>query len=180
MEVHKDSFSDGQITSKIWLCEELENLQWSSDTTHIYGGWYAMTAFLLFSRGKFKVNYIESFDLDPECERVAYMINQNWNSLKKFHAYTRDCSQPIEGNRDLIINTATEHFPSLDWFNNIPAGTRLVLQGNNMLHDDHFVHSESLDSFINTYPLSEYNFTGTKDFSYPEFSFTRYMIIGTK
>ena len=108
MEVHKDSFSHGQITSKIWLCEELENLQWSSDTTHIYGGWYAMTAFLLFSRGKFNVNYIESFDLDPDCEPVAKMINDNWVIQKKFNAHTRDCSQLVEGNRDLIINTATE------------------------------------------------------------------------
>lgn len=180
MEVHIDSFSNGQIASKIWLCEELEKLNWTSDITHIYGGWYALTAFLLLSRGNFKVNYIESFDIDPKCEYVANMINENWKFLKKFRAYTRDCSQLIEGNRDLIINTATEHFPSLDWFNNIPSGTRLVLQGNNMAHDDHFVHSESLDSFKQTYPLSSIEYAGTKDFSYPEFSFTRYMIIGTK
>ena len=180
MLINKDSFSHGQIVSKIWLCEELENLQWSSNTTHIYGGWYAMTAFLLFSRGKFKVNYIESFDLDPECESVARMINDRWVIEKKFQAYTRDCSQPIEGNRDLVINTATEHFPSLDWFNNIPGGTRVALQGNNMLHDDHFVHSESLSSFIKTYPLSKIDYLGTKDFDYVEWGFTRYMIIGVK
>ena len=180
MQVHKDSFSHGQITSKIWLCEELENLQWSSDTTHIYGGWYAMTAFLLLSRGKFQVNYIESFDIDPECESVAKMINDNWVIQKKFNAHTVDCSQIVEGNRDLIINTATEHFPSLNWFNNVPTGTRLVLQGNNMLHDDHFVHSESLSSFIKTYPLSKIDYLGTKDFDYVEWGFTRYVIIGTK
>jgi len=180
MEVHRDSFSNGQIASKIWLCEELEKLNWTSDTTHMYGGWYAITAFLLFTRGNFKVNYIQSYDIDPECERVAYMINENWNFLKKFGARTIDCSQPVEGERDLIINTATEHFPSMDWFHNIPSGTRLVLQGNNMIHDDHYIHTDSLESFIYQYPLSEYNYTGTKDFSYTEFSFTRYMVIGVK
>lgn len=180
MQFNKDSFSHGQITSKIWLCEELEKLQWSSDITHIYGGWYAMTAFLLFSRGNFKVNYIESFDLDPECESIARMINDNWVIQKKFQAYTKDCSKIVEGNRDLIINTATEHFPTLDWFHNIPTGTRLVLQGNNMLHDDHFVYSESLESFKKTYPLSSIEYEGTRDFDYIEWGFTRYMIIGIK
>ena len=188
MLINKDSFTHGQITSKIWLCEELENLQWSSDTTHIYGGWYAMTAFLLFSRGKFKVNYIESFDIDPECESVARMINDNWVIQKKFNAHTRDCSNPVEGKRDLIINTSTEHFPSMDWFHNIPSGTRIILQGNNMLHDDHFIHSESLDSFKKTYPLSNIEYEGSRKFNYsvPEnddyvdWDFTRYMMIGTK
>lgn len=181
MEVNKDSFSHGQITSKIWLCEELENLRWSCDITHIYGGWYAITAFLLLSRGKFQVNYIKSFDSDPECEQIADMINNKWLVEKwKFKAYTTDCSYPIEDARDLIINTATEHFPSLDWFHNIPLGTRLVLQGNNMLHDDHFVHSESLDDFKKTYPLSSIEYEGTRDFDYIEWGFTRYMIIGVK
>ena len=181
MQVNKDSFSHGQITSKIWLCEELENLQWSSDTTHIYGGWYAVTAFLLLSRGKFQVNYIKSFDSDPECEPIADMINNNWVvQYWKFKAYTTDCNHPVEGARDLIINTATEHFKTMDWFNFIPNGTRLVLQGNDMKHDDHYVHSKSLDDFMAHYPLSKIEFAGKKDFEYPTWGFSRYMTIGVK
>lgn len=181
MQVNKDSFSHGQITSKIWLCEELENLQWSSDTTHIYGGWYAVTAFLLLSRGKFQVNYIKSFDSDPECEPIADMVNNNWLVQNwKFKAYTTDCSYPVEGDRDLIINTATEHFETMDWFNFIPSGTRLVLQGNNMKHDDHYIHSNSLDDFIKRYPLSKIDFAGEKSFHYNTWGFTRYMTIGVK
>ena len=78
MEVDKDAFSSGQVGSKIWLCEELERTGWSSKTTHIYGGWYGMTAFLLLSRGKFKVGNIRSYDVDPQCEVIADLINQNW------------------------------------------------------------------------------------------------------
>lgn len=181
MQINKDSFSHGQITSKIWLCEELENLQWSSDITHIYGGWYAVTAFLLLSRGKFQVNYIKSFDSDPECEPIADMINNNWLVQNwKFKAYTTDCNYPVTGSRDLIINTATEHFETMDWFNFIPNGTRIVLQGNNMKHDDHYIHSNSLDDFIERYPLSKIDFAGQKDFQYPTWGFSRYMTIGIK
>lgn len=181
MTVNKDAFSHGQVTSKIWLCEELEKLQWSSDTIHIYGGWYAMTAFLLFSRGNYKVNRIRSFDSDPECEAIADMVNNNWVFQSwKFKAYTRDCNLPMDDSCDLIINTATEHFTTMDWFNLIPKGTRVVLQGNNMIHDDHFIHSKSLDDFKAYYPLSTINYAGQKEFDYTTWGFTRYMIIGVK
>jgi hypothetical protein len=75
---NKDAFSSGQIGSKIWLCEKLEKLNWSSDLTYIYGGWYGITAFLLLSRGKFNVSKIRSLDIDPSCEPIADMINENW------------------------------------------------------------------------------------------------------
>jgi len=179
--INHDAFSNGQIASKLWLCEELENLNWSSHITHIYGGWYGITAFLLLSRGKFQVNNIKSFDIDPECESIADMINNNWVFQNwKFKAYTKDCNTPFDGDYDLIINTSTEHFETLDWFNFIPNGTRVILQGNNMPHDDHHVHSKSLSEFMATYPLSKINYTGKKDFQYDTWGFTRYMVIGIK
>ena len=183
MQINKDSFSHGQITSKIWLCEELENLQWSSDTTHIYGGWYAVTAFLLLSRGKFQVNYIKSFDSDPECEPIADMINNNWVVQNwKFKAHTEDCSTliPKKNTPDLIINTSTEHFDTMDWWDNIPKGTYIAIQGNNMPHTDHVVYSTSLDDFCHTYPLDDLLYKGKLKFSYPNWSFTRFMQIGIK
>jgi hypothetical protein len=74
---NQDAFSNGQIDSKLWLCRELESLEWSSDYTQIYGGWYGVLAFLLLSREKFCVGRIESFDIDPACENIADMINEN-------------------------------------------------------------------------------------------------------
>ena len=68
----------------------------------------------------------------------------------------------------------------MEWFDNIPIGTRIVLQGNDMPHDDHHVHSSTLDDFVNQYPLSEYMFTGTKKFQYETWGFSRYMVIGVK
>jgi len=178
---NKDAFSSGQIGSKIWLCEKLEKLNWSSDLTYIYGGWYGITAFLLLSRGKFNVSKIRSLDIDPSCEPIADMINENWVWQEwKFKAFTQDCNTYEGQYGDLIINTSTEHFETTDWFDRIKPGTRVVLQGNNMPHDDHHVHSETLKDFKNLYPLSNYAFEGKKEFVYPNWSFTRYMIIGTK
>ena len=177
-----DSFTHGQIRSKLWLCSKLEDRKWSSNLTWIYGGWYGLTAFLLLSRDKFKVKRIRSYDADPSCKAIAEMINDNWVCQSEaFRAHTLDCNllQPTEA--DLIINTATEHFPSMEWWDKIPPGKRVVLQGNNMVHEGEEVTiSTSLDDFKNRFPLSECDFAGTLDFDYNTWSFTRYMVIGTK
>ena len=78
LNVNKDAFSSGQIGSKLWLCEELEKLFDTIDSIWIYGGWYAVTAFLLNSRNNIKIEYIRSYDVDPACAEVADMINENW------------------------------------------------------------------------------------------------------
>jgi hypothetical protein len=177
----KDAFSSGQIGSKIWLCEELERTGWSSNLTYVYGGWYGIVSFLLLSRGKFQVERIRSLDIDPNCELMADTINENWVWQNwKFKAFTQDCNA-FEGQYgDLVINTSTEHFESMKWFDQLPKGTRVVLQGNNMPHDDHIIHCETQEDFAKLYPLSETIFLGSKMFVYPDWQFTRYMVIGIK
>jgi hypothetical protein len=181
MEVDKDAFSSGQITSKIWLCEELERTGWHSNLTYIYGGWYGITAFLLLSRGKFNVDKIRSLDIDTNCQPIADMINENWVWQDwKFKAFTQDCNEYEGQNSDLIINTSTEHFDNANWWKNLPPGMRVVLQGNNMKHDQHVGVTDTLQDFIDKFPLREINFKGEKEFVYPDWSFKRFMLIGKK
>lgn len=177
-----DAFTHGQIRSKIWLCRELEKLNWASNLTWIYGGWYGLVAFLLLSRDKFNVKRIHSYDVDPSCKDIAEMINDNWICQSEvFRAHTLDCNLLVPTDSDLIINTATEHFPSMTWWNNIPSGKRVVLQGNNMVHEGEEVTiSTSLDNFKQRFPLSKYEYTGEIEFNYDTWGFTRYMVIGTK
>ena len=180
MNIDPDTFSSGQIESKIWLCEELEKLEWASRLTYIYGGWNGMLGFLLLSRGKFSVTGIRSLDEDPACESIADTINENWVQQSwKFKALTQDCNtfDPIYG--DIIINTSTEHFTSRQWFDNIPKGTRVVLQGNNMPHDNYNIHL-TLEDFLKDYPITNVFYKGEKEFVYPKWSFNRYMVIGIK
>lgn len=178
--IDKDAFSSGQIGSKIWLCEELENLFDRIDSIYIYGGWYAITAFLIQSRNRIKIKNIRSFDLDPRCESIADMINENWVYQDwKFKAFTKNCNE-IEPDVDLVINTSTEHFESKQWFDRIPKGTMVALQGNNMPHDDHCATSKNLVDFCAQFSLSKEFYRGQKDFVYPDWQFSRFMIIGEK
>jgi len=181
MLINKDSFSSGQIDSKLWLCRELENLFEQIDNIWIYGGWYGLTAFLLLSREKIKINKIKSFDLDSTCESIADMINENWVIKDwKFKAFTQDCNKLIPDDVDFIINTSTEHFTSLDWWNNIPKGTYVALQGNDMQHDEHVINFSNLNNFVDTFNLTETYYSGQLEFIYPDWSFTRFMVIGIK
>lgn len=180
-QIHRDAFSNGQIDSKLWLCEELEKLFDQIDKIAIYGGWYGVSAFLLLSRKNIKVSNIHSFDIDPTCQPVADMINENWVFKNwQFKAFTEDCNNLNPADFDLIINTSTEHFESSIWFDNIPQGAYVALQGNNMPHRDHYDYSTDLDSFCAKFPLSRELYRGQKEFIYPDWQFTRYMIIGQK
>jgi hypothetical protein len=181
MEVNKDIFSSGQVGSKIWLCEQLEKTNWQSDTTWIYGGWQGMMGFLLLSRGQFDVDRVRSFDQDPTCERIADTVCENWVWKDwTFKAFTANCDELRPADVDLIINTSTEHFETMDWWNNIPDGMRVAIQGNNMRHEEDTRIIESLEEFKRTYPMIHTVYEGQLDFKYPDWEFSRFMLIGVK
>jgi len=180
---NKDAFSSGQIGSKIWLCEEMERLYSQINLLAIYGGWYGVTAFLLKARGNIQIDKIVSLDVDPDCQPIADAINEYWVWQDwQVKAYTEDCNKswPLLRRADVIINTSTEHFETMDWWDNIPKDTVVVLQGNDMPHEDHHVHSSCLHDFLAMYPVSELEYSGEKEFIYPDWRFKRFMLIGTK
>ena len=183
MNINPDAFSSGQIGSKIWLCEELEKIYEHIDLLAIYGGWYGILPFMLKVRNNIKIDKIVSLDSDPDCQPVADAINENWVWQDwQFKAFTEDCNKSFTSlrNPDFIINTSTEHFETMDWWDRIPQGTAVALQGNNMIHEDHHVYSSCLEDFMKTYPLKSVLYSGEKEFVYPDWCFTRFMIIGEK
>ena len=108
LNVDPDSFSSGQISSKLWLCRELENLDIQRpQIIWVYGGWYGLASLLLLSREKFPVKHIRSFDINPDCESIADSLLENWVWQSwKFKAVTADCNNLEFDNEkpDLIIN----------------------------------------------------------------------------
>jgi len=184
MSIYYDAFSNGQIESKIWLCENLETISTiRNPKIWILGGWYAVTAFLLLSRNNMSIGNIRSFDIDPECQPIADKINNNWEIQQwKFKAFTKDCNELAYSTDqpDIIINTSTEHFESNVWFDRIPTGTLVCLQGNDMNHEDHYSQFKNLEEFINFFSLTTTLYKGEKEFVYPSWSFKRFMLIGIK
>jgi hypothetical protein len=192
IKVNFDAWSDGQVDSKLWLVDELMRLwqQHQEKPAHIWilGGWYAMSAFLLFTKYPSQVACVRSFDIDPEATRVADLVNKNWEIKDwKFKAITQDAnlldynSEEYGAKPDLVINTSTEHFASGKWWQHIPNGTWVALQGTDMIHDEEDVDRiSSCQELLEKFPLSQVLYQGKKNFRYPEWNFNRYMQIGLK
>lgn len=188
ISLHQDAFSSGQISSKLWLCEQLESISFSQpQTIWIYGGWYGILGFLLLARNKISINKILSFDQDDEASYNADKICENWVWQEwKFKAFREDCNQldpkqnKYDSSPDIVINTSTEHFDTNEWFDNIPNGTLIALQNNNMPNNDHVNSYSSIDEFAQAYKLSRIIYQDSLHFHYPTWHFDRYMIIGYK
>lgn len=189
--VHADAFSSGQISSKLWLCEKLEEAflqrQVSAPVIWIVAGWYGLSSFLLLSRGRVTIRHIRSFDIDPKCQPVADALNENWVWQDwKFKAFTADCLNLDYTNTvygpppSVIINTSVEHLRDKSWWERIPRGTFVALQSCDMDHEDHSFRCLNLAEFAAQFPLTEIYFAGERRFTYPDWEFTRFMRIGIK
>jgi len=185
LSINKDAFSSGQISSKIWLCNELEKISMQRmPLIYVYGGWYGVLSFLLLTRNKFPIKKIRSIDIDPNCETIADALLENWVWKNwKFKALTADCNNidfKIYERPDIIINCSSEHFKTKKWFEDIPSGVMVIIQSNNMDHDDHHSCYESLAEFLADYPMDQTLYKGELPFNYPGWDFSRYMLIGYK
>jgi hypothetical protein len=187
MNIDKDSFSSGQIGSKLWLARELENviLKLGNPSLKILclGGWYGITNFILCSRERLNIESYRSLDIDPNVEVNADNINNFWEWQNwKFKAITDDANtyQYWPDDFNTVINTSVEHIETHQWYDNIPDGYFVVLQSNDMIHDDHSHNHQTLEEMVNDFPMSQLLYKGELLFEYPDWQFKRFMLIGKK
>jgi hypothetical protein len=188
MLLDKDAFSSGQVLSKLWLAEELEKVVIGNNLPQplrilCFGGWYGVVNFMLRSRSNVNIEKFKSVDLDPIACENADLFNEAWVWQSwQFKAICDDANtfsySPLEFNT--VINTSIEHIEGHQWFDRIPMNALVVLQSNNMAHDDHCHNHSSLDDFRKEFDISHVLFSGEKLFEYPSWSFKRFMIIGIK
>jgi hypothetical protein len=174
------AFSHGQIKSKIWLCEELEKLLPNPAYVAILGGWYGLISFLLFIRGN-NIQKIRSFDIDPKVENIADLINNTWVCNNwMFKAITADANDIDLNEFNVIINTSAEHILDKKWFEKI-HDQLIVIQSTDQIHDDSEEHDYcfSIDQLKQKYKMINF-YEGERFFSYPDKTFSRYMLIGRK
>ena len=194
----EDCFSQGQIKSKMWLLEELKKLKLDLGTVFLCAGWYGTLATMLFE-SKIKVDKIRSFDIDESCVEVAEIFNKPWFVDEwKFKSITDDImnidydkhvwqfwsnknnrmSRPITDIPDTIINTSCEHIYDFEsWYNKIPNGKLIILQGNDYFElNEHVNCSADQDSFSEKAPMTDVLYIGTIDCG----KYKRFMKIGFK
>ena len=145
-----DAFWRGQIVSKEWLIECLDdsNLPPMPMSVDIHGGWVGVLASMLF-QSEVPITTIRSIDIDPSCESIANLMNQKEFEAGRFKAVTSDMCT-IRSDADIIINTSCEHINQDQydiWLSGHPHNSLLVLQSNNYDIPEHVRIANNLKDF---------------------------------
>lgn len=170
-----DAFWSGQLTSKEWLIDCLDEHVHFGSSVDIHGGWVGTLASMLF-QSNIPVTSIRSIDIDPTCESVATMMNKKEEIAGRFRAVTADMCV-IRSDADIIINTSCEHITQHEfdlWKSGVPHNSLLVLQGNNYKIPEHVRTSANLDEFKEQCDLGRVLFAGEIDLPL----YKRFMVIG--
>ena len=183
-----DSFSHGQIQSKVWLCKELERFVHANIKIAILGSWYNVLSFMLLTRNADRYQYILGVDIDPETKDIADKLTEAWRIGKdyKVENIIADANGVNLAGYDLIINCSPEHMDRNDWFENLEYGTMVCIQSSNVQTADDDVwkcvnSNESLEDLTLKYPLSKYLYSGEKEIRYSDDNgYKRFMLIGIK
>lgn len=175
-----ESFWKGQVRSKTWLVESLEDMTktyYSPVKIDIHGGWNGVLASLLFN-SKIPIKHITSIDIDPDCEETAYTINKRQEIEGRFSAVTADMTT-YKSDADIIINTSCEHITQEQydtWLALQPDDALFVVQGNNYYElDEHIRCAAEGNEFLEQSKLTPL-WRGAMELS----KYTRFMIIGKK
>lgn len=178
-----DSFSHGQVKSKIWLCEILESFLPNKSNVLILGSWVNVLGFLMLSRRPDCYNYVKGVDKDENAVETANKLCSYWFIEGIQRSVCEDANTADSKGFDVVINCSSEHMESMDWFDNISPGTLVCIQSSNIIDatDPWFVTnpSSTFESFMEKYPL-DVKFAGTLPIRYNDWGYDRYMVIGIK
>ena len=200
-KVLTDSFSRGQLRSKLWVSDTVNDLDIDlGDMVYVCAGWYGVLPAILFERNK--VEAIRSFDIDASCSLPAETLNRNFvQDDWKFKASTMDVKDLIyagefeyetlkyngdketitDGSPSCVINTSCEHIEDFDkWWSGIPDGMLVIMQNNDFDDEEEHDHADdtvtSLEEFAKRLKVSETLYEGTLALD----KYNRYMVIGIK
>ena len=171
-----DAFYSGQIKSKQWLINNLdERIDFGVDVD-IFGGWVGVLASMMF-QSNIPVKNVRSIDIDPMCEQIAIEMNRLEHNKGMFKAITGDMTK-MTSNAHVVINTSCEHLTQEqydEWLDKMPNDSIIVVQGNNYDIPEHIRIAKDIHEFERQCHLDR-KYVGTLNLPL----YNRYMIIGRK
>lgn len=189
----KDAYSKGQLASKSWLLQSLNEVlakePISIYTVGIVGVWIGTLVEPLIQKSHMPIERIYGFDLDPSAVELSEKLNNkyvsnNWqykgvvadaNMLDFSNLQFETGGELIDTSLDMIVNTSCEHM-NMDWYNSISDDTLIVMQSNNSKDfDGHINTCESVSDMQSKYPMKTL-YVGELETPV----YTRYMQIGFK
>ena len=181
-----DSMNESQLVSKMWLVQELLNLNIKPINISLSAGWFAQyTVPLLIDNFK-TIEWIENFEMDRGIKNVAYKFNKRYKDDKKYKVSIKNVmfdnlvslSSP---NFDTVINCSCEHMYPMSKFRELSNtgvnnNTLYVLQSSDdTQYDDHINCVEDADELAEQANLIDVMYAGKK--LLPN-GMIRFMVIG--
>lgn len=175
------SWSRDLMLSKLWLIRKMRSIKPSFGTIYILGSWYGNLSLLMLDRN-LEFDRIINVDVDEAALSKGDGIMGKLHNHDRIESMCKDANDLDYrqlGKHGLVINTSCNNIPNKGWFDSIPKGTMVALQGRD--NDPGSVnHYDDLDGFVDSYPLSSTTYSGRITLDDPETSYDRYMIIGNR
>ena len=192
------SLSPNQLSSKIWLIENLNKICNKLETINhkieIVGSWYGYPL-IEYLKNNISIEKIECWDIDKEARMISNMYNQIFESKdfvsvydKNYWEHSRDGSEAT-----LLINTSSEHMKeSFHMMDQLHRKNKfyvkdpiIVIQSNNMYHiNDHINCVNSEEELVDKHKIREVLYSGSQnivewhDERIEETKYKRFMVIG--
>jgi hypothetical protein len=166
---------------KLWLLTELKRLGMDEfDTVYVLGSWYgSMGPYLLDKHIKFDTAYL--IDIDPKNTEYTQKLVKEQGFSDRIIAVTQDCNTTdFKGDRILVINTSCNDIENLGWFEHIPQGAVVALEGRDGQPDNATNTTQDLDTFHAEYALDETYVLDKIQLKGYDDTYNRFLKIGVK
>lgn len=180
------SYTDDLVISKIWLAYELKKVleQQGIDSVpvaYMLGSWYGNQSVIL---RKMSVPIDKIIDVEKNRKWLATGQKiQKAMGLKGIESWAIDANRvDFQQLKDpgVVINTSTNDMPDHGWFDHIPEGTIVVLQGRDHQPPGSEHVYQSPEEILELYPLDQVLYQGSRHLQDPETEYNRHMVIGIK
>lgn len=176
-----DSFSHGQVISKLWLCEEFERHIPVNSKVFIFGGWHNVLGFMMQTRRPDHYCAIINIDQDSGAITIANKICDAWIYNQSVANVVADCNTVEVEPGDVVINCSVEHM-SNEWFTSLPKGTTVCIQSSDVttMEEPWSIINPNPDmkTLVDRFPMAELIHLGTRRIQYSHFGYNRFMLIG--
>lgn len=177
------SYTDDLIISKLWLAYELKRIL-GSDTVpvaYVLGSWYSNMSTIL-RKMSVPIDTIIDVEKNEKWLKTGQQIQRRMGigGVEPMAADANDVDFRQLQEPGVVINTSTNDMPDHGWFDHIPKGAIVALQGRDHQPPDSEHVFTSPDEILELYPLGKVLYKGSLQLEDPETKYNRHMVIGVK
>ena len=172
IEEVRDAFHTNQIQSKKQASLAFDAISDNTNKVLYIGSWLGFLTRVLIE--KYPNISFEEVDMDTRCKEISGRFNYIFKNYLGHQSMNID-DFGREQEFDTIINLSCEHMTT-DWYDRIKSGTKLVIQSNDLVIEDHINNCKTLDDFKKKYPLKKIEYCNTLELNV----FNRFTLSGIK